>query len=69
MDQVAIHIGLSERTAALTYVAQTRVRTLDGVAFLPPFDLPRLQKLGKTVIQRRESLELKMRSMSFFPEC
>lgn len=43
MDYVVIDIGNREQTAGLTYVALTKVKSLEGVIIQPPFDLPRLQ--------------------------
>ena len=58
MDRVVVDIGNTEMQSGITYVALTRVRTLDNIVFNPPFNLQRLQKLGKgEIIAKRRALE------------
>lgn len=64
MDRVVVDIGAKEQTTGLTYVALTRVRSFDGIVFGTTFDLPRLQKLGKSTIHYRIAIETKLKSLA-----
>lgn len=65
MEKVVTDIGPVERTADVTYLAFTRVKSLQGIAFRPPFDLPRLQKLGKSTVEVRAYLVMRFQTMKF----
>lgn len=63
MDRVVVDIGAKKgQTTGLTYVALTRVKSFDGIVFSATFDLPRLQKLGKSTIQYRMAMEQELKS-------
>jgi len=52
LEKVVIDLGHSDFSSGLSFVAISRVKTLGGLAFHTPFDLPWLQKPKETEMMK-----------------
>ena len=64
LDKAVVDIGNSERSAGLSFVALSRVRSLDHLR-LVPFGIDRLKKIAKnTNVQKRKQVDARLLGMA-----
>lgn len=59
-----VDIGAKELQVGLTYVALTRIKTLNGLVSTPAFDFRRLKKMGAVALAKSRLLEPIILAMS-----
>ena len=57
LDKVVIDIGENERNLGLAYVALSRVKTIEGLAFSKPYDFSRFSNIAKSRYLTMRKLE------------
>lgn len=53
LDRVCLHLGDREFARGLTFIAMSRIRKLEHIAFKPGFELERLMQLNGVAALRR----------------